>query len=138
MQIPFIGRFYDNPGMVQAAPVATVRRPLVGLALGAGAARGWSHIGVLQELAAAGIVPDIVAGASVGAVVGGCFAAGRLAELEIFARSLTPRRVFSLMDLTFSGAGLLGGGKLKSMLERELGQVSIESLPVRFGAVATD
>lgn len=138
MQIPFIGRFYDNPVLAQALPVPQPRRARIGLALGAGAARGWSHIGVLHELVACGLVPDIVAGSSIGAVVGGCFVAGRLAELEAFARSLTPRRVFSLMDLTFSGAGLLGGGKLKSLLERQLSDTLIENLPTRFGAVATE
>ena len=137
MQIPFIGRFYEpvaEPPHIVSPPKA----PRIGLALGAGAARGWAHIGVLQELEAQGIVPDVIAGASIGAVVGGCHAAGRLAELETFARSLTPRRIFSLMDITFSGAGLLGGGRLKTLLDRNLGNATIESLPVAFGAVATE
>ncbi|MCX7900500.1 MAG: patatin-like phospholipase family protein, partial [Methylocystis sp.] len=69
--------------------------PTIGLALGAGAARGWSHIGVLRELAAQGIVPDVVAGTSIGAVVGGSYAAGKLDQIETFARSLTKRRVFT-------------------------------------------
>ena len=138
MQIPFIGRFYDNPSLVEAAPLPEIRRPKIGLALGAGAARGWSHIGVLHELAAQGLMPDIIAGASIGAVVGGCFAAGQLKGLEDFARSLTPRRVFSLMDITFSGAGLIGGGRLKKLLEDLLADASFEGLPLRFGAVATE
>src|SRR5947209_10123108 len=75
-------------------------RPKVGVALGAGAARGWSHIGVIQELVGNGIVPDVVAGTSIGAVVGGCFAAGRLEALESFARALTRRRVFGLLDVS--------------------------------------
>ncbi|HEX5600677.1 MAG TPA: patatin-like phospholipase family protein, partial [Hyphomicrobiaceae bacterium] len=70
----------------------------IGLALGCGAARGWAHIGVLHGLLEAGIVPDIVAGTSIGAVVGGCYAAGRLNEVEEFARSLTRRRVFGYLD----------------------------------------
>ena len=57
----------------------------IGLALGGGAARGWSHIGVLRALAEAGIRPDVIAGTSIGAVVGGCFAAGHLDEIEAFA-----------------------------------------------------
>ena len=60
--------------------------PRIGLALGAGAARGWAHIGALHELTAMGLVPDVVVGSSIGALVGGCFAAGRLDELEAFAR----------------------------------------------------
>src|SRR6266702_2262357 len=54
------------------------RRPRIGLALGSGAARGWSHIGVLQELEARRVPIDVIAGCSIGAVVGGCYAAGRL------------------------------------------------------------
>jgi NTE family protein len=113
-------------------------RPRIGLALGAGAARGWSHIGVIQELCARGVKIDVVAGTSIGAVVGGCYAAGKLSEIEHFARSLTKRRVFSLMDVSFSGAGMLAGGKLRDELERELSDCKIEKLPLPFGAVATE
>lgn len=82
---------------------------MVGLALGSGAARGWAHIGILRELAANGLVPDIVAGTSIGAVVGGCYAADRLDAVENFARSLTKRRLFGLMDFLFSGGAILNG-----------------------------
>jgi predicted acylesterase/phospholipase RssA len=67
----------------------------LGLALGGGAARGWAHIGALQALKEAGIRPDIIAGTSIGAVVGGCYAAGRLDELTEFALQLTPARVLA-------------------------------------------
>jgi len=113
-------------------------QPTIGLALGAGAARGWSHIGVLRELAEQGIVPDVIAGTSIGAVVGGCHAAGRLDQIEAFARSLTRRRVFTLMDLSFSGASLITGERLKSALEQELEGMMIEELPTPFSAVATE
>lgn len=112
--------------------------PTIGLALGAGAARGWSHIGVLRELADQGIVPDVVAGTSIGAVVGGCYAAGALDAIENFARSLTKRRVFTLMDLSFSGASLITGERLKGALEQELGEKLIEELSIPFAAVATE
>ncbi|WP_294541643.1 patatin-like phospholipase family protein [uncultured Rhodoblastus sp.] len=114
------------------------RRPRIGLALGSGAARGWSHIGVLKELEERKVPVDVIAGASMGAVVGGCYAAGRLAQLEEFARSLTKRRVFALMDVSFSGAGMLSGGKLRDELARELSGRRIENLPLTFGAVATE
>lgn len=117
---------------------ASRKRPRIGLALGSGAARGWSHIGVLQELEARGVPIDVIAGASIGAVVGGCHAAGRLSALEGFARSLTKRRVFGLMDLSFSGVGMLSGGKLRDELTRELEGRQIENLPIAFGAVATE
>ncbi|WP_159725931.1 patatin-like phospholipase family protein [Methylosinus sp. Ce-a6] len=119
-------------------PETPAARPKIGLALGAGAARGWSHIGVLRELAAHGIVPDVVAGTSIGAVVGGCYAAGKLDAVETFARSLTKRRVFTFMDLSFSGMSLIGGERLRAALEKELAELSIEELPVAFAAVATE
>ncbi len=112
--------------------------PKIGLALGAGAARGWSHIGVLRELAAHGIRPDVVAGTSSGAVVGGCYAAGKLDEIEVFARSMTKRRVFAMMDLSFSGMSLISGERLKAALEQEVGELAIEDLPIAFAAVATE
>lgn len=113
-------------------------RPLIGLALGAGAARGWSHIGVIRELIAQGIQPDIIAGTSIGAVVGGCYAAGRLDQIEAFARGLTRRRVFTLMDLSFTGASLITGERLKVALETELDGFRIEELAMPFAAVATE
>src|SRR5690606_22483552 len=110
----------------------------IGLALGAGAARGWAHIGVLRGLLDAGIVPDIVAGTSIGAVVGGCHVAGRLDEVEAFARSLTRRRVFGYLDFNMTGSGLITGQRLRDRLLEHLGDTSIESLDTRFTAVATE
>ena len=112
--------------------------PRIGVALGAGAARGWAHIGALRELKAMGLVPDIIAGSSIGALVGGCFAAGRLDELESFARSLNKRRVFGLLDFSFSGAGLIGGDRLRVKLQESIGAMRIEDLPMRFAGVATE
>ena len=114
------------------------RRPRIGLALGAGAARGWAHIGVLQELEARKIPIDVIAGASIGAVVGGCHAAGKLGDIEAFARSLTKRRMLSLLDLSFSGAGMLAGARLRDELSRALAGRMMEDLPITFGAVATE
>jgi NTE family protein len=119
-------------------PARRGAKPRIGVALGAGVARGWTHIGALRELVDMGIMPDIVVGASVGAVVGGCFAAGRLDALEEFARSLTKRSVFNLIDVSFRGSGLMGGDKLRARLESSMGQQRIENLPVRFVAVATE
>jgi NTE family protein len=126
------------PEVASGAPIAKKNRPRIGLALGAGVARGWAHIGALRELSDLGIAPDVVVGASIGAVVGGCYAAGRLDALEEFARSLTRRSVFSLIDVSFRGSGLMGGDRLRQRLESALGQERIENLPTRFVAVATE
>ena len=114
------------------------RRAKVGLVLGAGAARGWAHIGALQELDALGLKLDVIVGSSIGTLVGGCYAAGRLDMLEAFARSLTRRRVFGLLDFSFTGSGLIGGQRLRARLEAALGDLRIEDLPVQFAAVATE
>ncbi|MGD9668158.1 MAG: patatin-like phospholipase family protein [Hyphomicrobiaceae bacterium] len=110
----------------------------IGLALGGGAARGWAHIGVLRALESVGIKPDIIAGTSIGAVVGGCYAAGHLDQLEHFARELTVRRVFGYLDFNFAGNGLISGQRLCERLEAHLVGKSIEELPRRFTAVATE
>jgi NTE family protein len=124
---------------VQTAPVRPApRRPKIGLALGAGAARGWSHIGILRELDAVGFKPDVIAGTSIGALVGGCYAAGELDAIEAFSCSLTRRRVLSLLDLSFSGGGLFSGARLREMLEQALGGKRFEDLPIPFAAVATE
>ncbi len=115
-----------------------VRPTTIGVVLGAGAARGWAHIGALQELNAIGIRPEVVVGSSIGSLVGGCYAAGKLAMLEAFARSLTRRRVLGLIDFSFAGGGLIGGERLRARLEAELGGIRIEDLPVRFAGVATE
>jgi NTE family protein len=119
-------------------PAERTRPARVGVVLGAGAARGWSHIGALQELNALGVKPEVVVGSSIGSLVGGCYAAGKLDLLEAFARSLTRRRVFGLIDFSFSGGGLIGGERLRARLEAELGGLRIEDLPIRFAGVATE
>jgi len=113
-------------------------KPKIGIALGGGAARGWSHIGVLQALAEVGLSPDIVVGTSIGSVVGGCYVSDKLDELEIFARSLTRRRVFGLLDFNFAGSGLISGQRLSEELNDHLKHVQIENLNNKFVAVATE
>jgi NTE family protein len=110
----------------------------IGLALGAGSARGWAHIGVLRALMEVGIQPDIVAGTSAGALVAGCYVAGELDALEAFARGLTRRKVLGFLDFNFSGSGLIHGQRLREVLEERLESITIESLAKRFVAVATE
>lgn len=116
----------------------SVKRPVIGLALGGGAARGFAHIGILRSLIAHGIEPNVVVGTSIGAVVGGAYAAGRLDTLEEWARSLQPRNIFSYLDIRLNGSGLIGGTKLTARLEASLGQIRIEDLPLKFASVATE
>lgn len=114
------------------------RRPRIGLALGAGVARGWAHIGILRELEAAGIRIDSIAGCSIGAVVGGAWAAGALDPLEDWARSLRRVGMLRFLDLRLGGSGLFGGGKLLALMEEHFGDTDIESLPLPFTAVAAE
>jgi NTE family protein len=113
-------------------------RPLIGLVLGSGAARGFAHIGVLQVLIERGIIPDIVIGTSMGALVGGCYATNQLDTLESWARSLTMRRVIGYLDVRFGGSGLIGGGRLAKRLHESIGSTLIEDLPMQFAAIATE
>lgn len=113
-------------------------RSLIGLALGGGAARGFAHIGILRTLSAHGIEPDIVVGTSVGAVAGGCFVAGQLDSFEEWAHGLTKRGVLSYLDITLSGSGLISGSRLSARIEKSLGDMLIEDLPVRFATIATE
>lgn len=113
-------------------------RPTIGLALGGGAARGFAHVGVLRTLAAKGLKPDVICGTSIGAVVGGCYAADRLDVFEQWARGLSPRRVLGYLDISLKGSGLIGGSRLAAQLDAALGKTAIEELPVRFAAIATE
>lgn len=110
----------------------------IGLALGGGMARGFSHIGVLKTLDKYGIKPTIVAGTSIGALVGGCYLAGKMPELEEWARALNRFKILSYLDLRVRSAGLIGGKKLASLLEQHFGDMLIEDLPYPFSAVAAD
>jgi len=118
--------------------LGSIRRPVIGLALGGGAARGFAHIGILRTLLAHGIIPDVVVGTSIGAVVGGAYAAGQLDRLEDWARSLQPRNILGYLDIRLNGSGLIGGDRLASQLEAAIGPTLIEELPLKFATVATE
>jgi NTE family protein len=118
--------------------LGSIRRPVIGLALGGGAARGFAHIGVVRTLLDHGIIPNVVVGTSIGAVVGGAYAAGQLDKLEEWARSLQPRNILGYLDIRLNGSGLIGGDKLASQLESAIGPTLIEDLPLKFATVATE
>jgi NTE family protein len=112
--------------------------PKIGLALGSGSARGWAHVGVIRALDEIGIKPDIVAGASVGSLVGAAFASGQLATLEKWIMSLTRRDVWGLLDTAFSRGGVMRGNKLMRAIGDQIQDFDIEALPIPYGAVAAD
>lgn len=131
----------DANGSASASSASfSPEKPKVGiaLALGGGAARGWAHIGVLRALDEAEIEVSMIAGTSIGALVGGCYLAGKLDELEEFARSLTRRRILSWLDLKFGGSGLFGGMKLDARMREHMSSIVIEDLPRPLVCVATE
>ena len=83
-------------------------QPVVGLALGSGSARGWAHIGVIQALDEIGVHPQVVAGTSIGALVGGAYVTGSLNAFADWVESLTVKDVFGLLDISFSGGMVKG------------------------------
>jgi NTE family protein len=110
----------------------------VALALGSGGARGYAHIGVIEALRARGYEIVGIAGSSMGAMVGGLQAAGRLDEFADWAKSLTQRTILRLLDPSISAAGVLRAEKILDAVRDILGPVSIEQLPIPYTAVATD
>ncbi|GAC58245.1 hypothetical protein GOHSU_35_00400 [Gordonia hirsuta DSM 44140 = NBRC 16056] len=110
----------------------------VALALGSGGARGYAHIGVIQELESRGHQIVGVSGSSMGALVGGVLAAGKLAEFSEWAQSLDQRAILRLIDPTLRAAGMLRAEKILNQVEEILGPVCIEDLEMAFTAVATD
>jgi NTE family protein len=110
----------------------------IGLALGSGAARGWSHIGIIDALTEAGIEPEIVCGTSMGALVGAAYVAGRLADLRQWAEAASWREIVPLMDVRFAGGGLIDAKQVIEFL-RGIGIGGpIESYAKTYAAVATD
>jgi NTE family protein len=112
--------------------------PAIGLALGSGGARGWCHIGVIRALEAAGLQPALVAGCSMGALVGAAWAAGKLDALEDWVRALTPGRYVQMVDIRPASGGIVAAGEIAGMLAEIGVPERIEDLPRPFAAVATD
>ncbi len=133
-----IGRGQNGSNGRDKVGLGSIRRPVIGLALGGGAARGLAHIGIVRTLIAHGIVPNVVVGTSIGAVVGGAYATGQLDTLEEWARKLQPRNLLGYLDIRLNGSGLIGGDKLAAQLEAAIGPILIEDLPMKFATVATE
>jgi NTE family protein len=109
------------------------------LVLGSGAARGLAHIGVIRVLEEAGFRVSAITGASMGALVGGIYAAGKLDDYVEWVRSLTKRDILRYLDVSLGGSsGILKGDLIIEALRGLVGDVAIEDLPIPFLAVATD
>ncbi|MGV3344256.1 patatin-like phospholipase RssA [Enterobacteriaceae bacterium LUAb1] len=115
-----------------------MRKIRIGLALGAGAAKGWAHIGVINALEQAGIKVDIVAGSSIGALVGGAWASQRLGIMEKWVRSFSYWDVIRLMDFSWHRGGLLRGDRVFKHIRNIITESNIGDCYHRFGAVTTN
>lgn len=114
--------------------------PKIGLVLGSGASRGWSHIGVIKALLKEGIEPDIICGTSVGAMIGGCYLAGNLQKLENWVLDSTRKDVLRFFNVKWTQSGFVDSERLAKFLHEFVADkdLQIESLPIPFAAIATN
>ncbi|MFC1946437.1 patatin-like phospholipase family protein [Chloroflexota bacterium] len=111
----------------------------IGLALGGGAARGLSHIGVLKVLEDNEIYPDVITGTSIGALIGALYAGGvGIRDIEQFALGLDFKRLALLTDITLPVSGLISGKRIISLIKSILGDLTFSQLKYEFACVATD
>lgn len=103
----------------------------IGLALGSGSARGWAHIGVIQALKEMGVEPEIVAGTSIGAIVGAAYAGDKLNDLEKWVRSLNWKKIVQFLDMSPLRGGFIQGEKLYEFAHTHIQDITIDSLPRR-------
>lgn len=117
---------------------ADSRRPSISLVLGSGGARGLAHIGVIRTLEQHGYHIASIAGCSMGALIGGIYAAGKLDEFEQWVLSIDKLDIVNLLDIAWGSDGLVKGDKIIAALTAMVGDVQIESLPIKYTAVAAD
>jgi NTE family protein len=121
-----------------AAGIAPPARPRIGLALGSGSARGLAHIGVLRAIKEVGVEIDVIAGTSMGALIGAIFAAGKLDGLAARLLDFDWKSIISLLDPVLPRSGLIDGQKVTDFVRAHVTVTRIEDLPTPFQAVATD
>ena len=127
----------EPPSPVVNRP-AVARKPVLALALGGGAARGFAHVGALQALDAAGIRPDIVVGTSAGSVVGAIYASGLRGDALRQAAENVEQTSITDWQLPLFNRGVLRGVSLERFINQQVGNRNIQSMPIRLGIVATD
>ena len=118
--------------------MAQKRKKRVALALSSGGPRGFAYIGALEVLQERGYEVSAVAGTSIGALVGGVYATGRLAEFKEWLLSLNTRKVFSLVDWSLSMSHLVKGEKIIEEMRKIVPDINIEEMPIPFSAIATN
>lgn len=121
-----------------SSSTASPRKPTVALVLGSGGARGYAHIGVIEEVLARGYEIAGISGCSMGALVGGIYAAGKLGEYRDWASDLRYLDVLRLVDVTWSAMGAMRGEKVMQVISDLVNGIQIEDLPIPFTSVATD
>ncbi len=114
--------------------------PRIGLALGSGASRGWSHIGVIKALLAEGVEPHVVCGTSVGAMIGGSFVAGKLEKLEDWVLGSSRSDVLRFFEINLTQSGFVDTDRLTWFLNSYVASENqrIEDMPIKYAAVSTD
>ncbi len=132
----------DEPTTVSKTDTANnppkPKRQTVALTLGSGGARGYAHIGAIEILAERGYNIVAISGCSMGALVGGMYAAGKMQDYKDWVTGLGQFDVLKLLDLTFNSVGAIRGEKIFSIVREMLGDTRIENLPLHYTAVATD
>jgi len=121
-----------------SALVASASAMNISLVLGSGGARGYAHIGVIEELKAQGFAIGSLSGSSMGALVGGIHATGKLADFSAWVRPMLRLDVLRLLDWTITGGGFIKGDRISGALRELIGDIDIEDLPIPFTAVAVD
>ena len=110
----------------------------VSLVLGSGGARGYAHIGVIEELEKNGYKIESISGSSMGALIGGLYACGKLQEYKEWVLGLDFIEIAKLLDFSFLTSGMMKGDKVFNKIQEMVGEVNIEDLPIKYTAVATD
>jgi len=131
-------KFCERPREGHSDIMPTMNMKTVSLVLGSGGARGLAHIGVIRWLKENGYPIKSIAGSSIGALIGGIYAAGKLDEYEQWVRSVTKVDIVTLLDLSWGKSGLVRGDKIIDTLIGLVGDLSIEDLPIPYTAIATD
>lgn len=115
-----------------------MKKKTVSLVLGSGGARGYAHIGVIKELERQGYEIKSISGSSMGALIGGLYASGKLEEYEKWILGFNVIDILKLIDFSFSKQGMINGDKVFNQIEKMIKNVNIEDLPISFTATATD